>query len=231
MHALPYGLDMSADDDIPQLVSGPDRSSAEKALRFLMTLLISLALAFGVQAFLIKPYTVPSGSMLPTIQLGDKVFSDRVTFRFRDPKVGDIVIFNPPMGARQQSCYHQGYGADADGSTRPCDVVSGDRDRSIVYVKRVVAVAGDTVAFRGGFAYVNGRKDSFYHGQCSEASDPGQGCDLPVAIKVPAGTVFVSGDNRSGSADSRFWGVVPTDWVLGKAFFVYWPVKRIGALK
>jgi signal peptidase I len=95
------------------------------------------------------------------------------------------------------------------------------------FIKRVVAVGGDTIAVVKGHAIRNGRRASEpFATRCGGDS----ACHFPHAIRVPRGSVFVLGDNRAASDDSRFWGPVPVKWVIGKAFLTYWPPPRVGGL-
>jgi signal peptidase I len=197
------------------------RRSALFELMFLVAVALSLALA--VQAYAVKPYRIPSGSMEPTLQINDRVLVDRVGHRLgAEPELGDVVVFHPPSGADAEPprC-----GAPAGGSA-PCARPTADASDQ-TYIKRVVALAGDTVAIRGGHVIRNGRRaDEPFAADCGGAD----GCDLPEAITVPRGTVYVLGDNRGNSLDSRFWGPVPVRWVIGEARAAYWPPGRVGAL-
>jgi signal peptidase I len=162
-----------------------------------------------------KPYRVPSGSMVPTIDIGDRVLADR---HDASPHVGDVVIAHPPVGALEDRC-----GAPQSGA--PCGrATAGLSDVS--FIKRVVAGPGDTIAFRHGLVIRNGRPaDEPYARGCTD-----EPCELPAAITVPAGTWFLAGDDRGASDDSRFWGPVPTDAITGIVKYRYWPLKRAGRL-
>jgi signal peptidase I len=182
--------------------------------------------AFAAQAYAVKPYRIPSPSMEPTLHVGDLVLVNRFSYRVlgEHPGVGDIVVFNPPRGADMPSpvCATPGQGA---GTQTPCS--RSTRQRSArTFIKRLVAVGGDTVAIRDGHVILNGRsqREPF-----AAACGPGGACDFPTAITVPHGYVFLMGDNRGNSDDSRFWGPVPDSWVIGKAFATYWPPDRVGA--
>jgi len=181
-------------------------------------------LAFVIQLLLVKTYRIPSGSMEPTLDIGQRVLVNRIGMRFGDPSVGDIVVFHPPAGADDQPpvC---GAPAEGAGSSTPCSTATAGRS-SQTFIKRVVAVGGDRVSIRGGHVYRNGEReaDSFTR----PCGVEGVGCDFPVTITVPDGSFFVMGDNRGGSDDSRFWGPVPKKWIIGTAFATYWPPKRIG---
>jgi signal peptidase I len=189
-------------------------------------LVIAVVLAVALQAFAVKPYKIPSGSMEPTLHVGDRVLVNRFAHRVlgHDPQVGDIVVFNPPRGADFSSpvC---GAGGQGGGTGTPCSKPTPQKS-SQSFIKRVVAVGGDTISIRGGHAYRNGKRaDEPFAAAC----DPGSGaCDFPDAVTVPKGYVFMMGDNRGNSDDSRFWGPVPVSWVVGGAFATYWPPSRIG---
>jgi signal peptidase I len=184
---------------------------------------MALAIALLVQWLLVKPYRIPSGSMEPTLDVGQRVLVNRLSHRLgADPKVGDIITFHPPAGADETPPRCGAEQADDQACTAPTPERSDQ-----TFIKRVVGVGGDRIAVRDGHVIRNGRlqKEPFI-APCAG----GQGCDLPRAITVPRGYVFCMGDNRGASDDSRFWGPVPKDWVIGGAFFTYWPPKRIGTL-
>jgi signal peptidase I len=189
-------------------------------------LVVAVVLAIVLQAFAVKPYRIPSSSMEPTLHVGDRVLVDRFSKRIlgHEPKVGNIIVFHPPAGADPQSpvC---GASSQGQGSSTPCSRPTRQKS-SQSFIKRVVGVGGDRIALRGGHVIRNGKPaaESF-----AAPCDPGSGaCDFPTPITVPKGYVYLLGDNRGNSDDSRFWGPVPLDWVIGKAFATYWPPKRIG---
>jgi signal peptidase I len=181
---------------------------------------LALGLALLIQAVLVKPYRIPSQSMEPTLRVGERVLVNRVVYHLGDPDRGDVIVFHPPGGADGNRC-----GA-IHPPDQPCPRPTPDRS-DVNFIKRVVAVPGDTLAIRDGRAIVNGKlqKEPFIN-PCS----PGGQCNYPRPIKIPPGHFFMMGDNRGESDDSRFWGPVPEKWVIGQAFFSYWPVKRIGFL-
>jgi signal peptidase I len=187
------------------------------------TVVFALGLALCVQAYAVKPYRIPSQSMEPTLDVGQRVLVDRFTHRLgSSPSVGDVVVFHPPLGAGDEVCGRHGTGA---GSTSPC-AASVAKPDSQTFIKRVVAVGGDTVAIVKGHAVRNGRRAV----EPFAVACAGPSCDFPHTIRVPRGFVFLMGDNRGNSDDSRYWGPVPVRWVIGRAFATYWPPDRLGGL-
>ncbi len=181
---------------------------------------VAIGLALLIQAFLVKPYVIPSGSMIPTLEIDQRVLVQRVGYRFSDPEVGDIVVFHPPVGAeRSPRC---GKEPLPPGEACPEPVDEADDQN---FIKRVVATPGDTLKIVDGHAIVNGEQtpDDFTR-PCGTSPE----CNLPKEITIPPDHYFMMGDNRGQSEDSRFWGPVPKDWIIGKAFATYWPPDRIG---
>jgi signal peptidase I len=186
---------------------------------------VALGLALAVQAFIVKPYEIPSGSMLPTLHINQRVLVNRIGNDFATPKIGDIIVFHPPA---IESCVdpHQGESPDGQQYAAACDVAQS-KPSTQTYIKRVVGLPGDHLSIRDGHVYRNGmrEKDSFTV-PCNNASE----CTFPATIVVPRGDYYMMGDNRPDSLDSRFWGPVRKAWIIGKAFFTYWPPDRIGFL-
>jgi signal peptidase I len=198
------------------------RSLAE----LIFTVGIAVAIAFLIQAFLVKPYRIPSPSMEPTLDPGQRV----LVWRLQDsPSVGTIAVFHPPAGADPAAprCGNPAEGVGATGpSSMPCDRPTANRS-SQTFIKRVVGLPGDVLKIRNGHVYRNGvREHDSYIAPCGAA----EACTFRRSIKVPAGMYYMMGDNRGDSDDSRFWGPVPSKWIIGTAFFTYWPPDRIGTL-
>ena len=197
-----------------------ESSSTSSLVELVMIVVVALALALGIQAFLVKPYRIPSESMVPTLQVGQRVLVNRIGARFTDPKVGDVVVFHPPAGAESDN--------ECGGGTPPageaCDKPTAQR-ADVNFIKRVVAGPGDRVAIIDGHVVLNGKrqKEPF-----ARPCGVGEGCDYPDEMTVPAGHYFMMGDNRGSSDDSRFWGPVPNEWIIGGAFATYWPPDRVG---
>lgn len=167
-------------------------------------LLIAAVLAIGIRTFLLGPYKIPTGSMRPVLTEGDRIFVDKISYRFRGPARGDIVVFKYPL------------------------------DRKKDFVKRLVAFGGETVEIREGQIYLSGQKlerpalfsEKFYYNRPDwPFGKVGQ------KIPVPEGHLFVLGDNSAQSSDSRNWGFVPQKDLIGRAVLIWWPPKRFRLIK
>lgn len=167
-------------------------------------LLVALALALVIRAFVVQAFKIPSESMLNTLQVGDHLlaskfaygikipFTDHYIYQGSEPQRGDIVIFQYP------------------------------NDPSIDYIKRVIGVPGDTIEVRDKQLYRNGQpvKEAFIRHTDPDGIEPLR--DNYAPVKVPEGKYFVMGDNRDNSLDSRFWGFVDRDAIRAKAWRIYW---------
>ncbi len=197
------------------------RSAAELVL----IVAIALGLALLIQAFLVKPYEIPSASMLPTLRINQRILVDRLGTHFIDPQIGDIYVFHPPA---METCADPNQGENQLGQDgkAACDFAQTRRS-SQTYVKRVVGLPGDHLRIVNGHVIRDGvqEKDS-YTIPCNGGGE----CNFPQTITVPKGDYYMMGDNRPDSLDSRFWGPVPKSWLIGEAFFTYWPPDRIGVL-
>lgn len=170
-------------------------------IEFIVIVIAALAIAWALTTFVVKPYRIPSGSMLETIQLEDRVLSEKVSYYFGEPQRGDIVTFVDP------------------------------EDSSRVLIKRVIATGGQTVELKDGIVYVDGSpldESSYTLGKPSYELDSIANVTYPYT--VPDGYIWVMGDNRTDSADSRYFGAVPIENVTGHAFCKYWPISSIGLL-
>jgi signal peptidase I len=204
--------------------SSKPKSTSSSLLELAVIIVVAVLLALGIQAFLVKPYKIPSGSMKPTLIEGQRVLVNRLGMTINGPHVGEIVVFHPPKNAREQRC-----GATQNEVTfggAPCDQTDPE-ESSENFIKRVVAGPGDTIYVKEGHAIVNGKRESdSYIKPCGGVRE----CNFLTPIKIPPGHWFMMGDNRGESDDSRFWGPVPTGWIIGGAFATYWPPDRIGTL-
>jgi signal peptidase I len=204
--------------------SDKDKSRANSLVELVVIVLVAVGLALAIQAWIVKPYKIPSGSMEPTLKIGQRVLVDRIGMHLGGPKVGAIAVFHPPADAEQQVCGPQPHTVSSGGAA--CDSPE-PQESSTNFIKRIVAGPGDTIYVKEGHVYRNGKRESdSYIAPCGGGSE----CNFPVPIKIPAGHWFMMGDNRGASDDSRYWGPVPTSWIIGQAFATYWPPDRIGFL-
>jgi signal peptidase I len=203
--------------------SSSQKSTMKSVIELIVTVAIAVGLALLIQAFVVKPYRIPSGSMEPTLTIGQRILANRL---INHPSVGDVVVFHPPAGADEGGDGVCGNPNQGPGHPQACDQPTS-AESSQTFIKRVVGGPGDTIKIINGHVYRNGvaEKDSYIN-QCGGAST----CTFRQTIKVPPGDYFMMGDNRGFSDDSRFWGPVPDKWVIGVAFFTYWPPDRIGTL-
>jgi signal peptidase I len=179
------------------------RSSKRGFIDLLITIAVAVVLVWGIQHFIARPYRVPSGSMLETIQIDDYVISERVTYYTQDPQPGQIVTFIDPANEDQ------------------------------TLIKRVIATEGDVVDMHEGAVYVNGEKldEPYTNGKPSyPLPNTLNNMSITYPYTVPEGCMWVMGDNRTNSADSRYFGAVPMSSVTGHACFIYWPISDAGGL-
>ena len=180
---------------------------------WIVTIVGAIAIVLAIKAWVVNPYRIPSSSMEPTLhcarpangceaRFSDRVLANRLIYHFRDPERGEIVVFKTPPAA-QTRCGAGG-----------------------TFVKRLIGLPGERVELRteGGFSfvYIDGKKLSEPYLQQSRRDSRG-----PETFTVPEGQYFMMGDNRSQSCDSREWGSVPRENLIGKVFATYWPPNRI----
>jgi signal peptidase I len=170
-------------------------------LRLVLMVVVVLACVWGLRTFVIAPYEIPSGSMETTIMTGDRIFSEKITYYTRDVQAGDIVTFDDPVNPGR------------------------------TLIKRVIATGGQTVDLRDGVVYVDDTPlaEPYTHGLPSYPLSS-TAVEVSFPYTVPEGSIWVMGDNRTNSADSRSFGAVPVSNVTGKAVAIYWPLNRIGGL-
>jgi signal peptidase I len=177
---------------------------------WVITIVIAVAAVLVIKAYVVNPYRIPSSSMEPTLhcarpqpgcqsRYSDRVLANRFIYHFKDPSHGDIVVFETPPQAASR--------CGAGGT----------------FVKRLIGLPGDTVEERAGVVYVNGRKldEPYVKDENRDDMDFGP-------RTIPPGEYFMMGDNRAQSCDSRVWGSVPRENLIGEVFAVYWPPQRIG---
>lgn len=177
---------------------------------------VAIALAFLIQAAVAKPYEIPTPSMVPTIQAGDRVIANRVIYKFRDISRGDIIVFHPTVAARTT-----------------CSGPEGAKDET-PFVKRVIGLPGDTVTIEAGKREVTINGTPFDVPAAAPNPLQGETGSAPRnTFEVPRGKIFVLGDNRQDSCDSHQWSdpFVPIGAVIGQAEVIYWPLRHLAFLR
>lgn len=182
------------------------RHLGEFFLDIIETVVIALSIFLVVYLFFMQPHQVNGQSMVPNFHSGEYVLTDKITYKFRNPKRGEVIVFHAPDAAQCP----KGTGCD--------------------FIKRVIGEPGDTIAVQNNHYYVNGEV----------LAEPYIPADYPTSvgaftrdrtITLTDGEYFVSGDNRPYSSDSRAWGPITKNEIVGKAFFRYWPLNVAGIIK
>ena len=160
---------------------------------------IALILAFFIRTFIAEPRYIPSDSMSPTLEEGDRLVVEKVSYYFHPPRRGDIIVFEPPPQLQIQ-----GY----------------EKDQA--FIKRVIGQAGEIISVENGIVYINNEplKENYI------LAPPHY--NLPPLL-IPEGDLFVMGDNRNNSNDSHVWGFLPQENAIGRAIFRFYPFKKIGS--
>ncbi len=177
------------------------------------SILIAVILALIIRAFIIQAFKIPSGSMIPTFNVGDRIFVSKFIYgakipftslslpAVRRPQRGDIIVFRSPETPKKD------------------------------FVKRLIAMDGETVQIKDGSIFIDGRVveepsiRSVYYYNAGDYGSEGQ------TIKVPKDSYYALGDNSASSRDSRYWGFVPKKNLIGKVVFIYWPLYRMKVIK
>lgn len=187
-------------------------------------LVIAFVVALLIKTFLLQAFFIPSASMVPTLKIGDRVLVEKVSFRFGNPGRGDVVVFERKLPGFTGT-------DEADDESVFTDIVNAFRElfgfptgTSQDFIKRVIGVEGETVEGRDGEVWVDGEP----------IEEPWLPDGLETApflrIKVGEGEVFVMGDNRADSEDSRSFGPIPEANIVGRAFLLVWPPGEFGGL-
>ena len=189
-------------------------------VEFPLLILVALAVAILIKTFLFQAFYIPSSSMEDTLLINDRVLVNKLTYRFGDIGQGDVIVFDDPRGG------FEGDGESViDSAVRNVLESVGLATPRSEFIKRVIGLPGDVVEGREGGVWVNGiRLDEPY------LKDPGFAIAPFGPVNVPTDHLFVMGDNRAASQDSRFFGPIPTEDVVGKAFVIIWPPGRWGGL-
>jgi signal peptidase I len=160
------------------------------------SIVLGVALALLIRTFLIQAYKIPSGSMRPTLLEGDRLFVTKFTYRFRDPLPGEVTVFKYP------------------------------EDRKREFIKRMVAGPGQRVSIRDGQAVVDGQPLTEAPFGQFVYMNVGTFLSEDAQVTVPEDSYFVLGDNSGSSRDSRYWGYVPAEDLVGRALIIFWPPSR-----
>jgi signal peptidase I len=190
-----------------QSLSEPDKSQREitkntnvwKSIwENLQIIIIALVIAFIIRTFIAEPRYIPSDSMLPTLEEGDRLVVEKVSYYLHEPRRGDIIVFEPPPQLQEL-----GYQKDQ------------------AFIKRVIGEAGDTILVNNGTVYINNNplKENYIFAPPNYNLSP---------LQVPTGYLFVMGDNRNNSNDSHIWGFLPQENAIGHAIFRFYPFNKIG---
>jgi len=169
-------------------------------LDLIETVVIALAVFVMIYLFLFQPHQVRGSSMYPNFQDGEYILTDKISYRLKEPQRGDVIIFRAP------------------------------RNQEYDYIKRIIGLPGDTVKIENNQMYINNQHlteaylPSFFSTHSGAFLHPG------VGVVIPEDEFFVLGDNRSHSSDSREWGFVPRENIVGKALLRYWPTDRVGTV-
>ena len=192
------------------------------------------------RSFVAEPRYIPSGSMLPALQIKDRLIIEKISLKKRSPKRGEIIVFNSPYSfdkgyisqrknplPKKENCFFM--------SLPPMSLIPGLKDRACdAYIKRVVALPGEVVSVnRKGEVMINTKKleEPYIGSKCNELNI--FLCEEIKEIKVPKDHFLVLGDNRANSRDGRSWPgkFVPKEEIIGRAYFRFWPLKNLGFFK
>ncbi|ELS01362.1 signal peptidase I [Xenococcus sp. PCC 7305] len=185
----------------------PEQQEENIVVEIVKTLVTAAILAFGIRTFVAEARYIPSESMQPTLEINDRLIIEKISYRFRTPQRGDVVVFRPTEELKKQ-----GY--------------------KEAFIKRVIGLPGDTVEVKNDRVFVNGQELAEKYIYVPN-NDPGYQPrpQKPYGpTKVPEDQYLVLGDNRNNSLDSRSWGFVPQKNLIGRATVRFWPLQRLGTL-
>lgn len=217
---------------------GADRKDGKKKqlpfwIEFPLLIGVALLVAILIKTFLFQAFYIPSSSMEDTLEINDRVLVNKLAYQVGDMAQGDVIVFDDPRGG-----FEQPEESVIDSAVRNVFESIGVAAPRSEFIKRIIGLPGDTVTIVEGGVVVNGvplAEESYIKpGSTTEAASREiEGCDNAPSTTlcvVPDGHLFVMGDNRNSSQDSRVFGPIPVDDVVGKAFVIIWPPGRWGGL-
>jgi signal peptidase I len=185
----------------PPARRSPKHSSTRNTLEWVAVIVGAVIVALLIKTFVVQAFRIPSESMVPTLEMGDRVLVNKLSYDAHDLNRGDVVVFSRP------------------------DTLPAGPDDPKDLIKRVIGLPGDEVQTKDGDVYIDGKLlDEPYLPE----GTPTTGIEDPLV--VPDGEVLVLGDNRENSSDGRVFGTIDEDTIIGRAFMIMWPIGRIGAL-
>jgi signal peptidase I len=196
-------LNHTSPEDVPR--ETPKLRKKSVVREYAEAILVAVLLALLIRTFVVQAFKIPSGSMIPTLEIGDHILVNKFVYRFTDPVRGDVIVFKYPV------------------------------DESRDFIKRIIAVGGEDLHIKDQKIYVNCRPPAPACRPIDDPWGKWEerpGLSETTSVKVPADSYFVMGDNRNNSQDSRYWGFVKRDKIKGRAFLIYWSwdSERYGAM-
>ena len=182
-----------------KLVGLKDQNPKRKSIvrEYAEALIIAFLLAMLIRTFVIEAFKIPTGSMIPTLMIKDRLIVSKFAYKFDEPERGDVIVFKYPVNPKRD------------------------------FIKRLIAKGGERVEIRGGNIYVDGEmvmmdeiKNKYYYNRGPYGAEG-------MIVNVPENHYYVLGDNSNNSTDSRYWGFVPKENLVGKALLVFWPFNRV----
>lgn len=170
-------------------------------LDLLEVIVFAIAIFLFVYLLILQPHKIKGESMMPNFEHGQYLLTDKVTYRFREPERGDIVVFEAPQE-------------------------NGDE-----YIKRIIATPGETITIEGGKVFINEKILTESYIPNETETNPGVFLQEGKEVKIPVDNYIVLGDNRPNSSDSRTWGFVTKDKITGRGWFMYWPISKLGTIE
>jgi signal peptidase I len=203
------GPDPAAGADVDDTDDEEERSSSRWLIELVGVVLVAVLVAFLLRTFVVATYSIPSGSMEPTLKIGDRIVVNKLSYHLHGVDRGNIVVFSTP----------------------PTENCAGPPVSDLV--KRVIGLPGEIISLSDGHVLINGRvlPETYLPPSVRDDTYPGPGgadYSLHHAFHIPSGDVYVMGDNRSESCDSRYWGPIAESTIVGKVDLRIWPLSRLG---